>query len=288
MAWNASKPADNEKFIDTPAQVRANWAALLAGSIWSGVATAGLVLKSAGAGSPPAWGLPQDLVIASQAQGMLLYFNGSNWIALAVGTAGNILKTQGAGANPAWTDTAPKAGDLAISSQARGDILYFNGTNWVRLPKGTDGQFLKIGANDPIWAAMGLPTDLAIASQEQGSLIYFNGTNWVQLAHGTAGQVLISGGHAANPSWGSGVSILTGTIAHGGTIPLPSGYAEAQCKWFVSAYNPRHSDRDQGGGAGYDCWANASRVVTALGRGENAGYGDNVPFTANYMIIGVK
>ena len=30
------------------------------------------------------------------------------------------------------------------------------------------------------------------------------------------------------------VSILTGTIAHGGTIPLPSGYTEAQCKWSVS------------------------------------------------------
>jgi len=39
------------------------------------------------------------------------------------------------------------------SSGARGDILYHNGTNYVRLAKGTEGQYLKIGANDPAWAA---------------------------------------------------------------------------------------------------------------------------------------
>jgi len=40
------------------------------------------------------------------------------------------------------------------ASGARGDILYHNGTNYVRLPKGTNGQYLKIGANDPAWAAV--------------------------------------------------------------------------------------------------------------------------------------
>ena len=50
--------------------------------------------------------------------------------------------------------------------QARGDILYFNGTYWVRLPAGTPGQALKTqgaGAN-PAWgaAAAGLTfTELA-------------------------------------------------------------------------------------------------------------------------------
>jgi len=40
------------------------------------------------------------------------------------------------------------------ASGARGDILYHNGTNYVRLAKGTDGQYLKIGANDPAWASV--------------------------------------------------------------------------------------------------------------------------------------
>jgi hypothetical protein len=47
--------------------------------------------------------------------------------------------------------------DLAnaiITSQSQGDILYFNGTSWARLPAGTNGQFLQTqgtGAN-PQWA----------------------------------------------------------------------------------------------------------------------------------------
>jgi hypothetical protein len=37
-------------------------------------------------------------------QGDLLYYNGTDWVALAAGTSGYHLKTQGAGANPAWDD----------------------------------------------------------------------------------------------------------------------------------------------------------------------------------------
>ena len=47
-----------------------------------------------------------DLTIASEAQGALLYNDGSGWEALAVGTSGYVLKTQGAGANPVWIDPA--------------------------------------------------------------------------------------------------------------------------------------------------------------------------------------
>lgn len=43
-----------------------------------------------------------DLTISSEAQGDILYFNGSNWVRLAAGTSGHFLKTQGTGANPIW------------------------------------------------------------------------------------------------------------------------------------------------------------------------------------------
>jgi hypothetical protein len=42
----------------------------------------------------------------SDAQGDLIYFNGSAWARLPAGTSGQLLKTQGAGANPAWTSVA--------------------------------------------------------------------------------------------------------------------------------------------------------------------------------------
>jgi len=44
-------------------------------------------------------------VISSPAQGDIVYYNGSDWVALTAGTNNGLLKTQGAGANPAWTLT---------------------------------------------------------------------------------------------------------------------------------------------------------------------------------------
>jgi hypothetical protein len=98
----------------------------------------------------------------------------------------------------------------------------------------------------------------------------------------TAVSALEAGGH---------ISILTGTVAHGGTIPIPDGYSEAQCKWFVSAYDGAYYDSSGRGGreiwGEIDCYANASRVVTAYtpGGGERPNYRT---FSANYMIIGIK
>lgn len=43
-----------------------------------------------------------DLTISSEAQGDVLYFNGSNWVRLAAGTSGQSLVTAGAGSNPYW------------------------------------------------------------------------------------------------------------------------------------------------------------------------------------------
>lgn len=121
------------------------------GTIWTrlGAGTAGQLLRTAGAGANPAWSTPT--FPNSVAQGDVPYGSASNVISmLGAGTSGQFLQTQGAGANPVWALPA----DLSITSQAQGDILYFNGTNWVRLAAGTDGQVLETngaGAN-PVWA----------------------------------------------------------------------------------------------------------------------------------------
>jgi hypothetical protein len=39
-----------------------------------------------------------------------------------------------------------------MGSDARGDILYHGATDYARLAKGTSGQVLTMGANDPAWA----------------------------------------------------------------------------------------------------------------------------------------
>jgi hypothetical protein len=76
------------------------------------------------------------------------------------------------------------------------------------------------------------------------------------------------------------ISILTGTVISGGTIPLPSGYTEAQCKWTASI-NTVTNDGDPNV-VTIQCTM-AGRVVTVAMDG-NSGTGQ----VANYMIIGVK
>ena len=92
------------------------------------------------------------------------------------------------------------------------------------------------------------------------------------------------------------IAILTGTIAHGGTIPLPSGFTQDQCRWMVSTYddNPSlHTWYINGGGANmhyrFQCYAAGNRgVVCQVFHGYGGQSGTWVASTANYIIIGVK
>lgn len=81
----------------------------------------------------------------------------------------------------------------------------------------------------------------------------------------------------------SKIGVSTGTIAHGQQIPLPAGYTQDECTWFVSAnylyewyWAKEHT---------YICSVNASRVVSCYVRLET---GETISGTANYMIIGIK
>ena len=93
------------------------------------------------------------------------------------------------------------------------------------------------------------------------------------------------------------VTVLTGTIAHGGTIPLPSGYTVAQCRWMVSMSedNPTSIPWDINESGAYlhyhyKCTADSNRVVTALTYLDYRTSAPGVPVNgnANYIIIGVK
>ena len=91
------------------------------------------------------------------------------------------------------------------------------------------------------------------------------------------------------------VAVLTGTIAHGGTIPLPAGYTQSQCKWMVSISddNPTNHKWDIREGDAlvhykFVCSADSNRVVTAQTTHNNDGVITLINANANYIIIGVK
>ena len=85
------------------------------------------------------------------------------------------------------------------------------------------------------------------------------------------------------------VAILTGTIAHGGTIPLPSGYTEAQCKWSVSTNSQVTAlSTDGSDDRTYIRCFTTGRVVSCYMSTKNTPEGVKEAGVANYIIIGVK
>lgn len=85
-------------------------------------------------------------------QGSLIVRGATTWDELSVGTSGQALS---GGTDPVWQ--AINGTQIRMGSDAQGDVLYFNGTNYARLGAGTSGEFLQTqgaGAN-PQWAAGG-------------------------------------------------------------------------------------------------------------------------------------
>lgn len=187
------------------------------------------------------------------------------------------------------------AGDFCTSLFANGaEVLRFNqsGTAYRVKPDGSIVQYATVENNV---ASASKVLDATVAGYaftfnwqgKSGQPAYvLGGENRVIYAYDPGNfDVAKVGGYTAQQLMTSGnISILTGKVAHGGTLPLPSGYTEGQCKWMVSTSSHTVDDDDT-----IQCYtsaavlntANAGRVVTCYTAQRGGG-------TANYMIIGVK
>ena len=172
MAWNSLVPTDDGLLLNAPGQIRANWDAIALSTDAALLITNAKVLASAaiteskllfsGTGHSHTGGTDgKQIPLATAVTGQLPIANGgsaaatansalNNFLPAQTGNANKLLKTDGT--NTSWG----LPNDLAINSQAQGDIIYFNGTNWVRLAAGTSGYYLKTqgaGAN-PVWSTV--------------------------------------------------------------------------------------------------------------------------------------
>ena len=67
------------------------------------------------------------------------------------------------------SDNCIDGANIALGSDAAGDIMYYNGTDYVRLGKGTNGHYLKQGSsNAPEWAAVSAANVLQVKIDTQG------------------------------------------------------------------------------------------------------------------------
>lgn len=130
----------------------------------------------------------------------------------------------------------------------------------------------------------------AVSTNNPNTLMYRDGNGDVAARYFVG---IATGADAVNTILGN-ISILSGTISNGGTIPLPSGYTEGQCKWIVSVDNSNSNstawDWQEGVSSNHiyhRCYT-TGRIVTATTTVLNETGNITYDATANYIIIGYK
>ena len=143
-------------------------------------------------------------------------------------------------------DNAITGAKIAMTSDARGDILYYNGTDYARLAKGSSGQVLKMGSNDPAWgtdSAVDLTADQSWTGSQRATMVTDNdgsfdmnaGQNFnctpsgnftltfTNIANGQSGFIILinSGGHTVSLHSNSKADAnLAGVVSTAGTYIL--------------------------------------------------------------------
>jgi len=96
------------------------------------------------------------------------------------------------------TWVTPTVTDLTITGESQGDLLYFNGANWIKVDLGTSRSVLAVndGATAPVWVAArsGAPTAATyIVQSNDGTLTnerVITGGSAIGLADGGAGSTM--------------------------------------------------------------------------------------------------
>jgi hypothetical protein len=125
------------------------------------------------------------IALGSDAQGDIMYYDGTDWARLAAGTSGRYLKTQGAGANPTW-DTPPAGGmtllgTISTTSGANPTLTGLTLTDYKKLVLQLNGVSHDSGTNRHLLLGnstsddVQVTGDLAIAQPSSGTIeIYLN------------------------------------------------------------------------------------------------------------------
>jgi len=92
---------------------------------------------------------------------------------------------------------------------------------------------------------------------------------------------IIIGGNAVSGLVSASIKINTGVVKNGDTIPLPTGFTQEQCAWFVIPRRLHSATRAEIDW--FECRVDENRVVTIIVEGKS--WGSN---SATYIIIGIK
>ena len=125
--------------------------------------------------------------------------------------------TDGSGVTSTNTSNNPNtkpgvfALNTALGGGTSGDVLYSNGTNWTKLAKGSDGDYLKLASGIPSWVAL---PDLIGTMTVQRAELSSNSNSTTETAGGTD---LLS---ITLPSRTGGKFMATANLIMGGGDPV--------------------------------------------------------------------
>jgi hypothetical protein len=173
--------------------------------------------------------------LASGTHGQVLYYDtNGDLVTLGPGTAGNFLKTNGPAADPEWAAQAG-AGTIAISQittagankllatdasnnvewrpdtgllpsiASAGSVAYFNGSAWVALGLGANGETLQSNGTAPVWDASSSTSFSAkgrFATVGVGTVTFTGATN------------------IASATWTNAASVGTLTVVFTSSVPV--------------------------------------------------------------------
>lgn len=93
----------------------------------------------------------------------------------ADGTSGQVLSTDGSGtlswATPSVADNAVSGAKIALGSDAAGDMMYYDGTDYARLPVGSTAQVLTVSSGVPTWSAPVMTNTLPYSTVNDGASV---------------------------------------------------------------------------------------------------------------------
>ena len=154
------------------------------------------------------------IALGSDAQGDVLYYNGTNYARLAAGTDGEFLKTQGSSANPTWA--TPTAGFTLTAEAATtsGSGVTISGISGAKLiyvimndvgTNGTGDWHMQIGDSGGLETA-GYHSYLSKITTSTSSESIANGSEWIigentHTAHHIEGHVVLTLQDETNNDW---------------------------------------------------------------------------------------
>jgi hypothetical protein len=253
--WTRLAPGTSGEFLQTTGSGTAPvWAAsagttdhtALSNIIWTDsdhTGTAGAIAGFDGTGDAA--------YFSGTTHGDVLYYDGTTWNRLSPGTSGEFLQTAGSGSAPLWASGAGgtndhallsanlawltsahtgTAGSLAaftagggtseVAGTTHGDVLYFNGVDWVRLAPGSTTNnplVTQTAGSPPTWSST-IAVDTITESTADNGVVINSVRNFGKIA--------------GDPPIGPDPAPLDGDIYYNTTLRMQMQYDGSRSKWL--------------------------------------------------------